>query len=175
MVTPELISSDDRFCTKQGVHSLPPIVTRFPPATYHFPSFSNGSETHFIRVPMPLCKNPTIKSIHTHQFDPFLEISHKCTLMVHFNKITNLVLEPVTMEFPIIITDYPAIVSDSILSLASSSRVISTETEALSRTSISTISAGGGDDAVGVDLDLPEYTPRYEESSSSSPPIVMTN
>lgn len=121
---------------------------------------------------MPLSRNPAIKSIHTHQFDPFLEISHKCKLRVHFNKVASLSLDPVTLEFPIIITDYPAAVSDSILSMAtSSSRVISTETEALPQQAVTTISAGGGDDAVAVDLDLPEYTPRYEESSS----IVLTN
>ncbi|KAI7868822.1 uncharacterized protein EV154DRAFT_531095 [Mucor mucedo] len=147
-----------RFCTKQGVHSLPPIVTRFPPATYHFPSFSNGSETHFIRFPMPLSKNPATLSIHTHQFDPFLEISHACKLSVHFNKVAGLVLEPIPLSFPIIITDYPAAtVSDAMVTPSS---VIATE----SRADVVPSLAVTGDDAVPVDLDLPEYTPRYEES-----------
>jgi hypothetical protein len=78
------------------------------------------------------------------------------------------------LEFPIIITDYPAIVSDSVLPLATSADIISTETTQQTNT----ISTGGGDDAVPVDLDLPEYTPRYEESTSTSsltPPTVMTN
>ncbi|CEP16491.1 hypothetical protein [Parasitella parasitica] len=158
-----------RFCTKQGVHSLPPIITRFPPATYHLPSFSSSSETHFIRTPMPLSKNPQIRSIHTHQFDPFLEISHRCKLTVHFNKVPTLTIEPVVLEFPIIITDYPSDVSDTVLSLASSTpSVISTEIFDHPHAITS-----GGDDAVPVDLDLPEYTPRYEEASSSSPPATI--
>lgn len=173
-----LIGSSDlfscnRFCTKQGVQSLSPIVTRFPPATYHLPSFSNSSETHFIRTPITVSRNPAIQSIHTHQFDPFLEISHRLRLTVHFNKAVNLNLEPVVLEFPIIITDYPAVVSDSVLSIASSSAgVISTEEFNQHHT---IISAGGGDDAVNVDLDLPEYTPRYEEAIPSSSPIITTN
>ncbi|KAG1089974.1 hypothetical protein G6F42_019825 [Rhizopus arrhizus] len=163
-----------RFCTKQGVHSLPPIVTRFPPATYHLPSFSSSSETHFIRAPMPLSKNPKVRSIHTHQFDPFLEISHRCRLTVHFNKVPTLNIEPVVLEFPIIITDYPSVVSDSTLSLASSTHAVNT-TETLNHPN--TITNGGGDDAGPVDLDLPEYTPRYEEASSSKapPPPIVTN
>ncbi|KAI9258306.1 hypothetical protein EDC94DRAFT_695429 [Helicostylum pulchrum] len=160
-----------RFCTKQGVHSLPPVISRFPAITYDFPAFSNGSETHFIRAPMPLSKNPQVKSIHTHQFDPFLEISHRCKLMVHFNKVPNLVLKPVTMEFPIIITDFPPFISDTVLSIASASNAVLPQVQTQSST---TISAGGGDDAVNVDLDLPEYTPRYEESLGV-PPSVATN
>lgn len=125
---------------------------------------------------MPLSKNPKVKSIHTHQFDPFLEISHRCKLTVHFNKIPTLNIEPVVLEFPIIITDYPSVVSDSVLSLASSTHnVISTETFHQP----TAITNGGGDDAVPVDLDLPEYTPRYEEASSSTsantPPPIVTN
>lgn len=160
----------NRFRTKQGVHSLPPIVTRFPPATYHLPSFSNSSETHFIRSPITISKNPAVKSIHTHQFDPFLEISHRLRLTIHFNKVANLNTEPVVLEFPIIITDYPSAVSDSILSIASAG-VISTEEFNQHHT---TISAGGGDDAVNVDLDLPEYTPRYEEASTNTSSTIVT-
>ncbi|KAI8330139.1 hypothetical protein EDC96DRAFT_49301, partial [Choanephora cucurbitarum] len=161
-----------RFCTKQGVHSLPPIVTRFPPATYHLPSFSTNSETHFVRAPIPLSKNPKVRSVHTHQFDPFLEISHRCRLTVHFNQLPNITIEPLSLEFPIIITDYPSVVSESIdqVSDTMASPVISSRPP-------TAIPAGGGDDAVPVDLDLPEYTPRYEESSSSSssPQPVMSN
>ncbi|OBZ85228.1 hypothetical protein A0J61_06725 [Choanephora cucurbitarum] len=161
-----------RFCTKQGVHSLPPIVTRFPPATYHLPSFSTNSETHFVRAPIPLSKNPKVRSVHTHQFDPFLEISHRCRLTVHFNQLPNITVEPLSLEFPIIITDYPSVVSESIdqASDTVASPVISSRPP-------NAITAGGGDDAVPVDLDLPEYTPRYEESSSSSssPQPVMSN
>lgn len=157
-----------RFCTKQGVQNLPPVVTRFPSATYHLPSFSNSSETHFIRVPLTVSRNPKVKSIQTHQFDPFLEISHKCRLTVHFNKVQNITAQPIALEFPIIITDYPAVESDSVSDIVSPNNHHSTQSTQQSNT-VST----GGDDAVGVDLDLPEYTPRYEEASSSS--ILMTN
>lgn len=109
-----------------------------------------------------------MKSIQTHQFDPFLEISHKCRLTVHFNKIQNIVANPIALEFPIIITDYPATAPDSVSDFVSPSSNNSTHSVQQTNT-VST----GGDDAVGVDLDLPEYTPRYEESSSSS--ILMTN
>ncbi|KAI8069081.1 uncharacterized protein B0P05DRAFT_551503 [Gilbertella persicaria] len=153
-----------RFCTRQGVHSLPPIVTRFPPAVYHLPSFSSSSETHFIRSPIPLSSNPKIRSIQTHQFDPFLEISHRCRLTVHFSQPPNLTIEPLTLEFPIIITDYPAITLESIEQSPNIAPTEPTQT---------TITVGGGDDAVNVDLDLPEYTPRYEEPSSSS--SITTN
>jgi hypothetical protein len=92
-------------------------------------------------------------------------------LTIHFNKTTSFNIEPIVLEFPIIITDYPSVVSDSILSLASSSEgVISTEEFHQYH-----ITAGGGDDAVNVDLDLPEYTPRYEEATSSSSPIITNS
>ena len=105
------------------------------------------------------------RSIQTHQFDPFLEISHRCRLTVHFNTIPNYVAKPIVLDFPIIITDYPSVISDSVLSLASS-HIISTETTVNS----------GGDDAVPVDLDLPEYTPRYEEAVTNIPsPLVIIN
>lgn len=104
---------------------------------------------------MPVSKNPAALSIHTHQFDPFLEISHVCKLLVHFNKVSGLVLEPIPLSFPIIITDYPAIVSDTIVPTS----VIATESTEVPSLVVT------GDDAVPVDLDLPEYTPRYEESS----------
>lgn len=152
-----------RFCTKQGIHTLPPIVTRFPPAIYHLPSFSSSSETHFIRSPIPYNKNnSSTKSLHTHQFDPFLEISHRLILTVHFNKVPNLNVEPVSLEFPLIITDYPAVTTESLAE--TTSHLISTEQHTQP-----TITVGGGDDAVNVDLDLPEYTPRYEENSSPIP------
>ncbi|KAI9485183.1 MAG: hypothetical protein EXX96DRAFT_544189 [Benjaminiella poitrasii] len=149
-----------RFCTKQCVHSLPPIITQFPPAIYHLPSFSNNSETHFIRTPIPSVRRPNMKPIHTHQFDPFLEISHRLQLTVYFNKVQNVNIDPLVLEFPIIITDYPAAVSDATVLSAASPNVINTETISHSYAVV-----GGGDDAVNVDLDLPEYTPRYEETT----------
>ncbi|EIE79596.1 hypothetical protein G6F46_002284 [Rhizopus delemar] len=149
-----------RFCTKQGVHNLPPIVTRFPSATYHMPSFSEYSDTHFIRVPLSVSKDPKVRSIHTHQFDPFLEISHRCRLTVHFNKLPNIEIEPLVLGFPIIITDYP---SSSIPEPTLSNNLTYTETETSQPNGRTVV---GGDDAVNVDLDLPEYTPRYEEHTS---------
>ncbi|KAG1144766.1 hypothetical protein G6F37_002752 [Rhizopus arrhizus] len=149
-----------RFCTKQGVHNLPPIVTRFPSATYHMPSFSEYSDTHFIRVPLSVSKDPKVRSIHTHQFDPFLEISHRCRLTVHFNKLPNIEIEPLVLGFPIIITDYP---SSSIPESTLSNNLTYTETETSQPNGRTVV---GGDDAVNVDLDLPEYTPRYEEHTS---------
>ncbi|KAI9279745.1 hypothetical protein BY458DRAFT_451631 [Sporodiniella umbellata] len=140
-----------RFCTKQGVHNLPPITTRFPSATYHLPSFSEYSDTHFIRVPLLTSKTPGVRSVHTHQFDPFLEITHRCRLTVYFNKPAQ-DIKPIVLGFPIIITDYPpgssldTTIPDHIDVLPTDRRVVT-----------------GGDDAVNIDLDLPEYTPRYEE------------
>lgn len=75
-------------------------------------------------------------------------------------------MEPVSLEFPLIITDYPAITTEPITGLETSPHIITTEQHTQP-----TISVGGGDDAVNVDLDLPEYTPRYEENS----PPIMTN
>jgi hypothetical protein len=78
-----------------------------------------------------------------------------------------LAIKPVVLEFPIIITDYPSAVSASLISsLSQPDSIISTETP-------STPMITGGDDAVRVDLDLPEYTPRYEPSSPSSE--IITN
>ncbi|KAG1472445.1 hypothetical protein G6F56_001536 [Rhizopus delemar] len=141
-----------RFCTKQGVHNLPPIISRFPSATYHMPSFSEYSDTHFIRVPLSISKTPGVKSVHTHQFDPFLEINHRCRLTVYFNKTT---VEPLVLGFPIIITDYP---SGAVLDTPLSNNLTTIENEPTNRRIVA-----GGDDAVNIDLDLPEYTPRYEE------------
>ncbi|ORE09042.1 hypothetical protein BCV72DRAFT_72857 [Rhizopus microsporus var. microsporus] len=157
-----------RFCTKQGVQNLPPIVTRFPSAVYHMPSFSEYSDTHFIRTPLSISTNPKVRSVRTHQFDPFLEVNHQCRLTVHFNKLPTMDVEPVVLEFPIIITDYP---STTIPDTSLSTDFIYTETEP-SHSNGRTIVGNGGDDAVNVDLDLPEYTPRYEESSSAATSVV---
>lgn len=127
-----------RVCTKQNVHNFPPVITRFPSATYHLPSFSSNFETHFIRSPIPSGR----KSIQTHQFNPFLEITHRCILTVYFNKSPNTKTDPIQLEFPIIITNYPS---------------VTLETDRFP-------AGSGGDDAVHVDLDLPEYTPKYEEN-----------
>lgn len=158
----------NRFCTKQGVQNLPPIVTRFPSAVYHMPSFSEYSDTHFIRTPLSISTNPKVRSVRTHQFDPFLEVNHQCRLTVHFNKLPAMDVEPVVLEFPIIITDYP---STTIPDTSLSTDFIYTETEP-SHSNGRTIIGNGGDDAVNVDLDLPEYTPRYEESSSTATSVV---
>lgn len=124
------------------------------------PSFSEYSDTHFIRVPLSVSKDPKVRSIHTHQFDPFLEISHRCRLTVHFNKLPNIEIEPLVLGFPIIITDYP---SSSIPEPTLSNNLTYTETETSQPNGRTVV---GGDDAVNVDLDLPEYTPRYEEHTS---------
>ncbi|KAF7722154.1 hypothetical protein EC973_003667 [Apophysomyces ossiformis] len=139
-----------RFRTKAGVHHLPPVITRFPSTEYHPPSFSNASDTHFIRTPIVTTRPRPIRS---HHYDPFLEISHRLQLIIHFTASSNTVTEPLRLEFPIIITDYPA-------------------GEELSTLSLNDHSAGmvtsiGGDEAVVLDLDLPEYTPRYEQAIDS--------
>ncbi|KAI9323463.1 hypothetical protein BX666DRAFT_2016711 [Dichotomocladium elegans] len=135
-----------RFSTKTGVHNLPPMITRFPTTVYHPPSFSGSSETHFIRSPLPI-STPAHKvplSIRTHHFDPFLDISHRLRLVVHFRS-ANLKVDPLNLEYPIIVTDYPA-----------------ESTSASSSGPPAPPHPGGSDEAVSIDLDLPEYTPRYE-------------
>ncbi|KAI8983666.1 hypothetical protein BDB01DRAFT_789669 [Pilobolus umbonatus] len=161
-----------RFCTKQGIKSLPPIITRFPSTMYHLPSFSTSSETHYVRTPMPLSKNPNIRSLHTHQFDPFLEISHRCRMTVHFNNIPNITLNPIILNFPIIITDYPSIASPHLPVRSVPFTDADIATEHLGNL----FARAHGDDAVPVDLDLPEYTPRYEpQSPDSAIPVISTN
>ncbi|KAI7902069.1 uncharacterized protein BX663DRAFT_486879 [Cokeromyces recurvatus] len=141
------------YCTKQQVHILSPIITKFSPAIYHLPSFSNHSETHFIRTPIPSSKNP---SIHTHQFDPFLEISHRLQLTVDFIQSSiNLIF-----EFPIIITTFPSVVVENISINSSNMMNVAVEEPVINHTVLMI-----GDDAINIDLDLPEYTPRYEETS----------
>ncbi|CAO3638797.1 unnamed protein product [Cunninghamella echinulata] len=176
-----------RFNTKSGLHSLKPIITKFPSTIYHPPSTSTQSETHFIRTNL-------LSQIRTHHFDPFLEITHKLRMVIHFADITTNA-KPLILEFPIIITDFPKETTclspsssfSSSSSSPSSSPFISTFSPSspsslssstpnspnLSHSTSSTIhrsllsnaivSIGGGDDAVGVDLDLPEYTPQYYE------------
>ncbi|KAI9492431.1 hypothetical protein BDB00DRAFT_946353 [Zychaea mexicana] len=129
-----------RFSTKSGVHNLPPMISRFPATTYHPPSHSGNSETHFIRTPLPINTpvHKVARPVRTHIFNPFLDISHRLRLVIHFTTSPSLRPEPVVLEYPIIVTDYPA-----------------------DQPSISPVV--GGDEAVCVDLDLPEYTPRYEQ------------
>ncbi|KAG1458414.1 hypothetical protein G6F46_002250 [Rhizopus delemar] len=158
-----------RFCTKQGVQNLPPIIIKFPSAVYHMPSLSDYSDTHFIRVPLSTNdSHPKTPTIRTHQYDPFLEISHRCRLTVHFQKLSNMNAEPVILHFPVIITDYPSTVTSD---MPSSNNFI--ETEAETSNSRHVIVGSGGDDAVNVDLELPEYTPRYEEFTSTPTTSVI--
>lgn len=137
-----------RFSTKSGVHNLPPMITRFPSTSYHPPPYSGSSETHFIRTPIPISTpaNPIQRPVNTHTFNPFLDISHRLRLVVHFSSNNTEIqqAEPVSMEFAIIVTDYPA-----------------GETANLN-TDLGVV-LPAGDEAVNIDLDLPEYTPRYEE------------
>ncbi|KAI8137843.1 hypothetical protein BJV82DRAFT_633435 [Fennellomyces sp. T-0311] len=134
-----------RFSTKSGVHNLPPKVIQFPSTTYHPPTFSTSSETHFVRAPLHLTKTPKLlQPARCHHFDPFLEISHRCRLTIHFTAGSN--AKPVELQFPVIVTDCPASAADTEQERPPQRRNV------------------GGDDAVGVDLDLPEYTPRYEVS-----------
>ncbi|ORX46971.1 hypothetical protein DM01DRAFT_1310635 [Hesseltinella vesiculosa] len=157
-----------RFNTKQGLHSLKPIVTSFPVTVYHPPTFSASSETHFIRTPL-------IPQVRTHHFDPFLEITHRLQLIVHF--AAGYSASPMKLEFPIIITDLPVSADQALASptspfgpLSASSSTVSHVTSTLSpthstslRRSTNLILPAGGDDPVAVDLDLPEYTPQYSE------------
>ncbi|KAG0180431.1 hypothetical protein DFQ29_000677 [Apophysomyces sp. BC1021] len=134
-----------RFRTKAGTHHLPPVITRFPSTSYHPPSFSNASDTHFIRTPIVTTRP---RPLRTHHFDPFLEISHRLQLVIHFSASASQT-EPLRLEFPIIITDYP-IADDS-------------SPATVNENAAGVIASVGGDEAVIMDLDLPEYTPRYEQ------------
>ncbi|KAI8878161.1 hypothetical protein K501DRAFT_259146 [Backusella circina FSU 941] len=148
-----------RFSTKTGVHSLSPIVTQFPATAYHPPSFSNSSETHFIRTPIYVTKSLKVpRPIRTHHFDPFLEISHRLSLVIYFSASA----DPLKLYFPIIITDFPAdITADYFLNALSPTQSNTSTAESVSL-------QPGGDEVTCVDLDLPEYTPRYESISSDS-------
>ncbi|KAI9495891.1 hypothetical protein BDB00DRAFT_759484 [Zychaea mexicana] len=151
-----------RFSIKSGVHNLPPKVIRFPSTTYHPPSFSTSSETHFIRTPLHLTQHQqlsTCKStqpVRMHTFNPFLEISHKCRLTIHFTPGSN--AKPFSLEFPVIITDCPP--TGTNVSQEEEEEEQQQQHQPRARPGI------GGDDAVTVDLDLPEYTPRYEQQLS---------
>ncbi|KAI7860649.1 hypothetical protein BDC45DRAFT_430113 [Circinella umbellata] len=127
-----------RFSTKSGVHNLPPMISRFPPTAYHPPTYSGNSETHFIRTPIPVTTpiHQITRPVRTHMFNPFLDISHRLRLIIYFTTSSSLQPEPLILEYPIIVTDYPA-----------------------DQPSVSPIV--GGDEAVAVDFDLPEYTPAY--------------
>ncbi|CAO3614605.1 unnamed protein product [Cunninghamella blakesleeana] len=159
-----------RFNTKSGLHSLKPIITKFPSTIYHPPPSSVQSETHFIRTNL-------LSEIRTHHFDPFLEITHKLRMVIHFADHTTHA-KPLILEFPIIITDFPKDASSINISPSISSTSLSSSTPSTPssypnsplssssnarRSLLSNTILGGGDDAVGVDLDLPEYTPQYYE------------
>ncbi|KAI8335769.1 hypothetical protein BC941DRAFT_461807 [Chlamydoabsidia padenii] len=164
-----------RFNTKNGLHSLKPIITKFPSTVYHPPNFSNNSETHFIRTPL-------VAKVRTHHFDPFLEITHKLRMSIHFADTTTHA-KPLLLEFPIIITDYPKDASCLFSSPTTSSSNNSSSSSSTTTSNIlnntvsldqrqqqqrqalmtSVVLPAGGDDAVAVDLDLPEYTPQYYE------------
>jgi hypothetical protein len=70
-----------------------------------------------------------------------VEITHRCRITFHFGSPDARMqyVEPLVVEIPIIITDFP-IGEDSAAGI------------------------GSGDDGVQVDLDLPEYTPQYESA-----------
>ncbi|KAI9486666.1 MAG: hypothetical protein EXX96DRAFT_550001 [Benjaminiella poitrasii] len=171
-----------RFSTKSGVHNLKPIVIQFPCTVYHPPTFSNSSETHFVRTPIHTTASKKVKRpIRTHHFDPFLEISHRVKLNIHFVGST-INAKPLAIEFPIIITDFPPnttadyFVTDPLLSPLSSTA--STMDSMLSLPPVitsSTIIQPGGDEVPCVDLDLPEYTPRYESLPPSSNNTATTS
>ncbi|KAI7871075.1 hypothetical protein BDF14DRAFT_1873692 [Spinellus fusiger] len=139
-----------RFSLKNVVHNLAPVVTQFPSASYHPESAIDSSETHFIRTLIPNIDRTT-PSMHVHHFSPFLEVTHRLRLVLHFS--TESRVAPFVLEFPIIITEYPT-------------------TSDLSPTTLQEVClyqrplavAVGGDEAAYVDFDLPEYTPRYEPS-----------
>jgi hypothetical protein len=157
---------------------LNPIITKFPSTVYHPPALSNSSETHFIRTPL-------IANVRTHHFDPFLEITHRLRMTIHFADATTHA-KPLLLEFPIIITDYPKDASclfssptNSSVSSSNNSNSSSTVSNIISNNNSlsfdqpqplmnSVILPAGGDDAVTVDLDLPEYTPQYYEHELSN-------
>ncbi|OAD08197.1 hypothetical protein MUCCIDRAFT_71696 [Mucor lusitanicus CBS 277.49] len=56
------------------------MVTQFPSTVYHPPTFSNSSETHFIRTPIPLCRKPLEHIILIHFWRSRIESSCKYTL-----------------------------------------------------------------------------------------------
>jgi hypothetical protein len=132
---------------------------------YHPPTFTNSSETHFIRTPIPT-------RVRTHHFDPFLEISHRLKLIVHFDVSRN-IAEPLIAEFPIIITDFPPdTTADYFVQPLSPS--LSTTSDSSSGAVIipppppSGTIQPGGDEVACIDLDLPEYTPRYERTLTNN-------
>jgi hypothetical protein len=165
---------------------LKPIITKFPSTDYHPPAFSTSSETHFIRTPL-------IAQARTHHFDPFLEITHRLRMTIHFvSSTTN--TKPLILEFPIIVTDYPknapCLFSSSTSSSLNNNNVTSFTSSSPSSTSSdnnniplnqqqqqlqlmnSRVLPAGGDDAVAVDLDLPEYTPQYYEQELTTTSTV---
>lgn len=86
---------------------------------------------------------PSASSLRTHHFDPFLEITHRLQLKISF-VASSVNAEPFNVDFPIIITDFPP------------------NTKTSDYVPPPPITLSVGDDVSCVDLDLPEYTPRYE-------------
>ncbi|KAI9288793.1 hypothetical protein BC943DRAFT_349403 [Umbelopsis sp. AD052] len=129
-----------RYRTRDGVHKLPPVIRRFPVSAYPPPTFSQDiNETHLIRAPIP----PALRARH---YSNYVEITHRCRITFHFGSPDARMqyVEPLVVEIPIIITDFPY-GEDSAAGI------------------------GSGDDGVQVDLDLPEYTPQYESAVSVGP------
>ncbi|KAI7901715.1 uncharacterized protein BX663DRAFT_513793 [Cokeromyces recurvatus] len=152
-----------RFSTKSGVHNLKPMVTRFPFTVYHPPTFSNSSETHFIRTPIYTTISKKVANpIRTHHFDPFLEITHRIKLNIHFVAST-INTKPLELEFPIIITDFPPNTFGNDLLLSP----LSSPDNNNNNSSLPPLIQPGGDEVPCIDLDLPEYTPRYESVASN--------
>ncbi|KAI7853868.1 hypothetical protein BDC45DRAFT_569842 [Circinella umbellata] len=150
-----------RFSIKSGVHSLPPKVIKFPSSLYHPPTFSTSSETHFIRTPLYLTKsNKIVQPLRMHTFNPFLEISHKCRITIHFTSGSE--AKPLQLEFPMIITDCPSSGPSDIGESGMDGLLQEQRYQPRARPGI------GGDDAVSVDLDLPVYTPAYYEQQIST-------
>ncbi|KAJ2958848.1 hypothetical protein NQZ79_g5592 [Umbelopsis isabellina] len=123
-----------RYRTREAIHKLPPVIRRYPISTYHPTAFSQDiNETHLLRAPIP----STIRARH---YSMYLEITHRCRVTFHFGSADNQspYVEPLTVEVPIILTDFPDGEENS--------------------------GIGVGDDGIQVDLDLPEYTPQYESA-----------
>ncbi|KAH8554239.1 hypothetical protein BGW37DRAFT_483951 [Umbelopsis sp. PMI_123] len=124
-----------RYRTRDSVHRIPPVIRRFPASTYHPPTFSQDiNETQLIRAPIP----PGLRGRH---YSNYVEITHRCRITFHFGSPDSRMpyVEPLIVEVPIIITDFPD----------------GEDTAA---------AIGSGDDGVQIDLDLPEYTPQYESA-----------
>lgn len=134
---------------------------------YH-PPFTDSAETHFIRTPIPT--SGAEKKIRTHHFDPFLEISHRLKLIIHFDASASSI-KPLVAEFSIIITDFPADTTADYFVRPLSPSLSSTSDSSSGIFTIPPPHPGiiqpGGDEVSCLDLDLPEYTPPYERTKTT--------